>query len=81
MDHICNRMNKLRNDAVHGNLDLKLEPIHISDFRTLENLTYAMRLKHIGIEKLDIQKAIYDLKGYSIGTTASEFIRSGGAPA
>lgn len=66
IDEVCERMNKLRNDVVHGNMRLEVEPIHLRDFATLENLLYAMRLKNLGVSKTNIQKAIRELKDYHI---------------
>lgn len=62
IEDIGERLNKLRNDSVHGNIDLQIDPINISDFATIENLWYAMRLKHIGLDKKEIQCAINNLK-------------------
>ncbi|MCH5275047.1 MAG: hypothetical protein J1E65_04345 [Lachnospiraceae bacterium] len=66
IEDIADRMNALRNDSAHGNIDLEIQPIHISDFATLENLLYAMRLKHAGVDLTDIRKGIRDLKNYNI---------------
>ncbi len=66
IEDICDRMNKLRNDSAHGNIDLEIKPIHISDFSILEELLYAMRLKDMNIDIMNIRKAIKSLKAYSI---------------
>ena len=60
---ICGRMNQLRNDSAHGNIDLRIDPVHISDFAILESLVYAMRLKAIGVETRKIQVCLQTLKG------------------
>ena len=60
---ICDRMNQLRNDSAHGNIDLRIDPVHISDFAILESLVYAMRLKAIGVETRKIQVCLQTLKG------------------
>lgn len=58
LDEICARVNKLRNDMAHGNLDLRFDPKHIGDLKMVEQLLYAMRLKAIGVEERNIQNAI-----------------------
>ena len=72
IEDICERMNKLRNDSAHGNIDLEIEPIHILDFATLENLLYAMRMKKIGMELMDIRRSIRDLKNYNVMISEKE---------
>lgn len=72
IEEISDRMNKLRNDSAHGNIDLQIEPINISDFATLENLLYAMRLKNIGVNLMDIRKSIKDLKHYNVMISKTE---------
>jgi hypothetical protein len=72
IEEICSRMNKLRNDSAHGNIDLQIKCIHMADFVTLENLLYAMRLKSIGVELYDIQKSIKNLKNYNIHISEKE---------
>lgn len=59
---IGERLNKLRNDSVHGNIDLQIDPINIADFSTFENLIYAIRLMQIGLGKREIQNSIKNLK-------------------
>lgn len=63
---IANRMNKLRNDSAHGNFDLEIKPINISDFRTIQNLLYAMRLKKMQIPIISIKKIICAINSYNI---------------
>lgn len=58
LNEICTRMNRLRNDLAHGNLDLKLCPEHIGDLKMVEQLLYAMRLKAIGVEERSVRSAI-----------------------
>lgn len=60
------RMNELRNDSAHGNIDLEIKPIHVSDFSILEELLYAMRLKAMKVDVINIRRAIKSLKNYSI---------------
>lgn len=66
VENICERMNKMRNDSAHGNIDIKFSPEHILDFGILECLLYAMRLRDIGISDVNIQRAICQLMGYNI---------------
>lgn len=60
---ISERMNELRNDLTHGNIDIEIEPIHLNDFAIMECLTYAMRLKKIGLEPDNIQECIRSIRG------------------
>lgn len=55
------RMGEFRNGIAHSRLDLRYEAIHLSDVRIVEELLYAMRLKKIGLQTSQIQKAISDL--------------------
>lgn len=66
IENIGERLNKLRNDSVHGNIDLQIDPINVADFSTIENLIYAIRLKGIGLDKKEIQNSIKNLKHYNI---------------
>ena len=66
IESICDRMNQMRNDSAHGNIDVKFSVEHFSDFAILECLFYAMRLKTIGLNDLSIQKAICKLMNYNI---------------
>lgn len=61
LQDIAKRSGQLRNDYAHNNLDIRLEPVHLSDLKTLERLIYIIRLKQIGMEKVEIQKAINEL--------------------
>lgn len=66
IEELCDRMNKLRNDTAHGNLDMEIQPINICDFSTLENLLYAMRLKNLGLDIYSIQSAINAVRKYNL---------------
>ncbi len=66
LEEISDRMNALRNNVVHGNLGMIIEAINISDFFTLENLLYAMRLKKMGMNIISIQKSICKVRNYNI---------------
>lgn len=57
------RMNVLRNDAVHANLDFDIDPIHLTDYKVIEILLYAMRLRWLGIELKAAQQGLADLFG------------------
>ena len=61
VDEIASRMNALRNDMVHGNFAVNIEPIYITDIKVIEMLLYAMRLKSIGVDTKSVQCAISDL--------------------
>ena len=61
LQEIAERSGQLRNDYAHNNLDIQLEPAHFSDLKTLERLIYVIRLRQIGMEKTEVQKAINDL--------------------
>lgn len=69
---ISERMNTMRNDSAHGNIDLNIEPINMSDFATIENLLYVMRLKSLGIGTIDIRKAIRAVRGYNMMVSETE---------
>ena len=48
LENIASKMNTLRNDMAHGNLDIQLDKEHIFGFAIMETLLYAMRLKALG---------------------------------
>ena len=54
-------MGDFRNGIAHSRLDLHFEAIHLSDIKIVEELLYAIRLKKIGLQTSEIQKAISDL--------------------
>lgn len=64
LENIASKMNTLRNDMAHGNLDIQLEKEHVFGFEIIETLLYVMRLKAIGIEDRKIQKGIVKIMGY-----------------
>ena len=66
IEDISNRMNELRNDSAHGNIDLEIKPIHMSDFSVLEELLYTMCLRNMNIDIMNIRRAIKSLKNYNI---------------
>ena len=66
IDNIAERMSIMRNDIAHGNLDLKIEAIHLSDLAILEILIYVLTLNSLNISITSIQKAICKLFGYNI---------------
>ena len=41
--------------------NVRLEPVHLTDLKTLERLIYIIRLKKIGMDTVAIQKAINEL--------------------
>lgn len=58
VEGIASRMGELRNGIAHSRLDLKLKPIFLADIKIIEELTYAIRLKKIGVKTQKCQKAI-----------------------
>ena len=58
LEHLLEEMNTLRNDMAHGNLDIRLQHIHIVGFIVIEMTLYAMRLKNLGVENNAIQDGI-----------------------
>lgn len=60
---IAMRIGELRNGIAHSRLDLKIEPISLADIKIIEELTYAIRLKKLGIKNLDCKKSINRLFG------------------
>lgn len=65
LENIASKMNTLRNDMVHGNLDIQLDKEHIFGIEIIETLLYVMRLKAIGIEDRKIQEGIIKIMGYN----------------
>ena len=49
IDAISKRLGIIRNGVAHCRLDFDLEPIHMKDLLIMEELLYAMELKHIGL--------------------------------
>lgn len=66
INDMSQRLSTMRNHIAHGNLNLEIEPINISDLKILESLIYMMRLSSLGISKESIQKGICKLIGYNI---------------
>ena len=65
LENIASKMNTLRNDMAHGNLDIQLDKDHIFGFEIIEVLLYAMRLKAVGIEDRKIQEGIIKIMGFN----------------
>ncbi len=61
VDGIANRIGELRNGIAHSRLDFKFEPIHLTDIKIIEELTYVIRLKKLGIKSRECQKAVNSL--------------------
>lgn len=55
------RLNSIRNQIAHGNLNFNYKPINSSDICLVEFLLYSMRLKKLGITKKIIQNKINEL--------------------
>lgn len=66
IEDISQRMNAIRNDIVHGNLNLTIEPIHIYDFNILEILIYVLRMTTLNMSMISIQKVICQLFSYNL---------------
>lgn len=64
--NMASKMNTLRNNMAHGNLDIQLEKSHFFGFSIIEALLYAMRLKSLGIEEKKIQNGITQIMGYNL---------------
>lgn len=58
VDGICERMGAVRNGIAHSRLDLHFDAIHLSDIKIVEELLYAMRLRHCHVKIDAIRKSI-----------------------
>lgn len=58
VEHLGNRIGEIRNGVAHCKLDFELEPIHLSDIHIVEELFYAVELKHTGLSTRECQYAI-----------------------
>lgn len=58
VDGICERMGTVRNGIAHSRLDLHFDAIHLSDIKIVEELLYAMRLRHCHVKIDAIRKSI-----------------------
>ncbi|MBQ7300955.1 MAG: hypothetical protein IJW77_14065 [Clostridia bacterium] len=58
VDEISERIGVVRNGVAHCKLDFKLEAVHLIDIIIMEELLYAMQLKHIGLTTYECHKAI-----------------------
>nr|WP_317363806.1 hypothetical protein [uncultured Blautia sp.] len=65
LEDVASKMNTLRNDMAHGNLDIRLDKWHIFGFAIIETLLYAMRLKALGIDERKIQEGLIQVMGYN----------------
>lgn len=54
-------MNEFRNYLAHSKLDFEIKAIHLCDLKMVEELTYAIRLKKLGLSAMKCQKAINEL--------------------
>ncbi len=66
IEEISCRMNKLRNNIAHGNLDFDINPINVTDFQFLEIILYAMRMKKMNIEVKKCKNTLSSLFGYNL---------------
>lgn len=58
IDEISDRIGIVRNGVAHCKLDFELEAVHLADILIMEELLYAMQLKHIGLSTHECHKAI-----------------------
>jgi len=58
VEGISERIGYVRNGVAHCRLDFELEAIHLSDIMIMEELLYAMQLKHIGLTTHECHEAI-----------------------
>ena len=58
VEEIGDRIGVVRNGVAHCKLDFELEAIHLADIKIIEELLYAMQLKHIGLTTHECHKAI-----------------------
>lgn len=65
LEDVASKMNTLRNDMAHGNLDIQFDKWHIFGFTIIETLLYAMRLKALGIDERKIQEGLIQVMGYN----------------
>jgi hypothetical protein len=66
VDRIGERMNDLRNNVAHANLDLSIDTVHLTDLGIIQILLYAMRLKKLSVDQVSAKKALKDLFGIPI---------------
>lgn len=64
VSNFASRMNRMRNDFAHGNLDFNIEPIHVSDIRILEILIYIIILRKMKLSKTIVRNSVSKLFGY-----------------
>ena len=58
VEEISERIGVVRNGVAHCKLDFELEAVHLTDILIMEELLYAMQLKHIGLTTYECHKAI-----------------------
>lgn len=58
VNEISERVGIIRNGVAHCKLDYDLEAIHLTDILVMEELLYAMQLKHVGLTSHECHKAI-----------------------
>ena len=63
VDGISERMGTVRNGIAHSRLDFKIDAIHLSDLRIVQEILYVIRLKNMHLSTKEIQKAINKLFG------------------
>ena len=63
---ICDRVGEIRNGIAHSKMDFKLDAIHLTDTKIMEEPTYAIRLKKAGLSDNNAIKGINALFGENI---------------
>lgn len=61
IEGICKRAGEIRNGIAHLKMDFDLDPVHIRDIKIMEELTYAIRLRKMGIDDDAIIRGIKQL--------------------
>ena len=61
INEMSDRMNKMRNDIAHANLDFKIEPKQLADLQLIEILVYAMRINSLTMDIKLKQQALSGL--------------------
>lgn len=57
-DEVASRLNRIRNDYVHGNMFSDKEEKNMHDVLMLEHLLYVMRLSNLGLDNTLVRKAL-----------------------
>jgi len=69
IEHLSKRVGEIRNGIAHGNIDFEIKAIHLTDLEIIEEVTYAIRLKYVGVSDKNISKGIKNLFNVNIDLT------------